>query len=403
MIRVTLERPSAALAAQWAELAPFADNAFMHPVALEAASKTLLAVITVLLAWDTAVEPNKLVGWWALQGKHLLLWPYFETLPFNYAFLSTPVIAPDMAAEVMPAFLAAVAHEKGLPHTLRVRDLDAAGPAADAIRAAGLPHTTLDGDQRPIATREVGIKRSGSTRKKLRQDWNRLAATGKLEAVDVRDPAEIGAALEAFLEMEAASWKGNRGTALLSDPADAAFARRLIADMSAIGQASVALLKLDGKPIAAQVLLYSGRTAYTWKTSYDLAHAKHSPGTLLVDWISTQLLDSNAVDTIDSCAVGDSFMANLLSGRKPIGNMVLSARPGFSPSYLAVAGYYRLRQLAKTVRNRVRNHRHAPKAAPAQAPTAPLSPQAAPMAGPFAETATLHAAAAPGPKADRAA
>lgn len=400
MIRVTIERPTAALAAQWAELAPHATNAFMHPAALKAASETFLTVITILLAWDTAVEPNKLVGWWALQGKHLFFWPYLETLPFNYAFLSTPVIAPEMAAEVMPAFLAAVASEKDMPRTLRIRDLDADGPAAAAILAARLPHTVLEGDQRPVATRDAGLKRSGSTRKKLRQDWNRLAATGKLEAVDVRDPAEIGAALEAFLEMEAAGWKGNRGTALLSDPTDAAFARRLIADMGAIGQASVALLKLDGKPIAAQVLLYSARTAYTWKTSYDPALAKFSPGTLLVDWISTQLLDSNAVDIIDSCAVGNGFMANLLSGRKPITNMVLSARHGFSPAYLAVAGYYRLRQTAKAFRNRALARREAaPRPAPSPAPVTP----AAPAAGPFAETSALHAAAAPGPKADHVA
>ena len=219
MIRVTIERPSAALAAQWDGLAPIATNAFMHPAALKAASDTLLAVITVLLAWDTAVEPNKLVGWWALQGKHLLFWSYFDTLPFNYAFLSTPIIAPGMAPEVMPAFLAAVASQKDLPNTLHLRDFDGDGPAADALGAMNLPRTLFDAGERPVATRDAGIKRTGSTRKKLRQDWNRLAATGALEVENVRDHASVGAALDVFLEMEAAGWKGNRGTALLNDPA----------------------------------------------------------------------------------------------------------------------------------------------------------------------------------------
>ena len=48
--------------------------------------------------------------------------------------------------------------------------------------------------------------------------------------------------------MEAASWKGSRGTALLCDEEDATFARRLISDLAAGGNASVALLRVDGNP-----------------------------------------------------------------------------------------------------------------------------------------------------------
>ena len=58
--------------------------------------------------------------------------------------------------------------------------------------------------------------------------------------------------------MKSASWKGARGTALLCDEEDATFVRRLIGDLAAQGNASVALLRVDGRPIAAQVLLYCG-------------------------------------------------------------------------------------------------------------------------------------------------
>lgn len=375
MIRVTIERPSIALAAHWEKVAPFASNAFMHPVALQAASDTLSAAITVLLAWDTSEEPNRLVGWWALQRRRLLLWSYLEAQPFSYAFLSTPVLAPGTADDVMPAFLSAIARGNGLPATLRLRDFDGAGPHASALDAAALPHTLLVTDLRPTATREDGLKRSGSTRKKLRQDWNRLAATGELEAINVRAPDAIGAAIEAFLELEASGWKGDRGTALLNDAADAAFARRFIADMAAAGLASIALLRLDGRPVAAQVLIYSGRTAYTWKTSYDPGLAKYSPGMLLVDRICTELLDSGEIDMLNSCAVADGFMGRLLSGRKPMLDMIVSTRSGWSPSYLAVAGYFRLREWAKQMRNRTLVAR------PAPAQPTPLA------AGPFAELA----------------
>src|SRR5690606_27907134 len=127
--------------------------------------------------------------------------------------------------------------------------------------------------QRPIAAREIGIKRTGATRKKLRQTWNRLAAEGGIAVENVRESARIGDAFETFLRLEAAGWKGRGGTALLNNRRDVRFARRLIADMAEAGQASVCILSVDGRPIATQVVFYCGRIAYTWKTSFDPAYA----------------------------------------------------------------------------------------------------------------------------------
>ena len=78
-----------------------------------------------------------------------------------------------------------------------------------------------------------------------------------------RTPGEFAEAFEVFLAMEAGSWKGAQGTALLSDAKDAAFARRRVHDLAAGQNASVALLRVNGTAIAAQVVLYCGRTGYT--------------------------------------------------------------------------------------------------------------------------------------------
>ena len=96
-------------------------------------------------------------------------------------------------------------------------------------------------------------------------------------------------AFETYLAMEAESWKGARGTALLCDEEDATFVRRLIGDLAAQGNASVALLRVDGRPIAAQVLLYCGTTAYTWKTAFDSEFGKYSPGALLIEKMTERL------------------------------------------------------------------------------------------------------------------
>ncbi len=147
----------------------------------------------------------------------------------------------------------------------------------------------LSESARPFVTREFGVKRSGSTRKKLRQDWNRLTALGAVDVVNDRTPDGAAQAFESFLALEKASWKGAEGTALLSDPRDAAFVRRLLQNLAAQGNASVALLRVDGEAIAAQVLMYCGTTAYTWKTAFNAKYAKYSPGALLIDKITDEL------------------------------------------------------------------------------------------------------------------
>ena len=54
-------------------------------------------------------------------------------------------------------------------------------------------------------------------------------------------------------------------------------------DLAAQGDASVALLRVNGETISAQVLMYCGATAYTWKTAFDSGFARYSPGALLID------------------------------------------------------------------------------------------------------------------------
>ena len=202
----------------------------------------------------------------------------------------------------------------------------------------GIAPLMLSETARPFVTREFGVKRSGSTRKKLRQDWNRLSALGAVDVVNDRDAAGVEQAFETFLAMEKASWKGEQGTALLSDSHDAAFVRRLLHDLAAQGDASVALLRVDGEAIAAQVLMYCGTTAYTWKTAYDAKFGKYSPGTLLVDRITEELFAGPDIQAINSCAAEDSFMGQLWAGRRDMVDMLFDIGPGKSLGYRIEAG-----------------------------------------------------------------
>jgi CelD/BcsL family acetyltransferase involved in cellulose biosynthesis len=319
MISVDIGAPDPAMAGAFDALAKrAAPNVFMHPAALGAVAATDFAHVHVLQAWSDGGDTRKLVGFWALRERRIApFWRFLQSPPYDYAFVASPVIDPDFADAVMPAFLDAIANDARLPKVIKLKLLDgeAAAPIMAALQARCGAMLKLAEHPRPFLAGESGRKRSGSTGKKLRQDWNRLNALGLAEIVNNRACGAERAAFEIFLQLELDSWKGSSGTALRSQSEDAAFARLFIANLSERGAASVALLRLDGRPIAAQVLLYSGAMAYTWKTAFDAEFSKFSPGALLIDKV-TDALFAAGVTQIESCATEDSFMAQLWTGRR---------------------------------------------------------------------------------------
>jgi hypothetical protein len=340
----------------------------MHPAALKAATTTGFADVHMLLAWAQRASPPQLVGVWALQRMHITpLGPSFLAAPpYDYAFVSNPVVDPDFAESAVAGFFDAIERERSLPKVIRLRYLDGSAESYAAITSAlaarGAQALKLSERERPYVTKDFGLKKSGSTRKKLRQDWNRLSALGAVEIVNERGGDTVAGAFETYLAMEAASWKGSRGTALLCDEEDAIFTRRLIHDLAAGGNASVALLRIDGRPIAAQVLLYCGATGYTWKTAFDADYGKFSPGALLVDKITEQLFADGGIEAIESCSPEGGFMNQIWDGRRTTVDMLadVGARKslGFHAVMASERGYAQLRGL----RNRLRDMSWSPHA-----------------------------------------
>lgn len=352
MLTVEIRAPDLTMVPPWDALTQRASaNVFMHPAALCEASA--FVKIHVLLAW----AGETLVGLWALRERRFLrvLPASLAAPPYEYAFVATPVIDPDHAEAVMPAFLEAISRNRALPNVIYAQFLESGSESFRALQKAlgGRPVLMLADRERAFLNGESERKRSGSTGKKLRQDWNRLSAEGAADVVNERAPEAVRAAFEVFLQLEAESWKGDKGTSLLSKADDAAFARNWISALAGHGSASVALLRVNGKPIAAQVLLYSGNTAYTWKTAYNIAFSKFSPGALLIDKL-TDALFAEGITSIDSCSAPGSFMTQLWTGRRANVDMLIDVGARKSMSFhLAVLGE-RAYAFAREQRNRLR-------------------------------------------------
>ena len=354
MVSVEIRAPDLALVPHWdALVARAGGNVFMHPAALCAAAATGFSKIHVLLAWDA----DNLVGLWALRERRVApLFPKFLAAPpYEYAFVASPVIDP--AYDVMPAFFDAIAREPALPKVVQLKLLDGDDATYHATLAALVGRNAqmlkLSERARPFLGNESERKRSGSTGKKLRQDWNRLSALGAVEVINERAAGEVRAALEMFLTLEAQSWKGQNGTALLCKDDDAAFARRFLGDLAECKGASVALLRVDGKAIAAQVLLYSGSMAYTWKTAFDAEFAKFSPGALLIDKVTDGLFAAG-IAQIESCSPEGSFMEQLWTGRHSTVDMLVDVGARKSAAFMLAAASEHVYTWAREKRNHLR-------------------------------------------------
>jgi hypothetical protein len=133
----------------------------------------------------------------------------------------------------------------------------------------------------------------------LRRNGARLARAGRLSMTMVRGGAELEPALDRYEGVYATSWKP-------PEPYPA-FIRRLAAGVAAAGALRLALLYLDGRPIAAQIwLVWQGR-AILYKLAHDRTCDALSPGTVLTMRTLERLLEEEHIAELDLGAGDDPY------------------------------------------------------------------------------------------------
>lgn len=147
-------------------------------------------------------------------------------------------------------------------------------------------------------------------RKEYRRLQARLGEAGRFEALEFRegDPASWVAE---FLTLEAAGWKGKRGTALRANADAVLMLHDAARGLEAAGKLRFWKLALDGKPIAMMYAIADGREAWLGKIAYDENWARFSPGVLLILHATEQMF-AEGITQADSCAIPDHPMINQL-------------------------------------------------------------------------------------------
>jgi hypothetical protein len=193
--------------------------------------------------------------------------------------------------------------------------------------------------------------------KELRRQRSRLADDGALQFAVAEAPHQVAKALDQFLKLEAAGWKGKRGTALGSNAGDARFIKDAAAKLAANNNFKVATLTRGAEVIAVGLAVQHGSRAYFYKVAYDEALAKWSPGVQLTLEFTKHFCADATVADVDSTATADHPMINhIWRKRLEVGEVLLPTGEGASLRSIRLAIHMRrvLREGARRIVNRFR-------------------------------------------------
>lgn len=324
---IELEELTAPDVEAWRELAANAGepNPFGEPEFVLAAARAFAAPGVGLLVVRSGTRwlgclPVQLVRRW-----RRVPWPGLATWRVSYAYLGTPLLDAD---RLDTALWSLVSHRQRGAGYVALEWLGCDGPIADAV--AGISDRTevvayerferaaLVRAEHPHGT--AGL--SAHHRRELGRHGRRLAERlgGPLE---LTDRAGDGAAVERFLALEGAGWRGPRGAALNSDPRRVDLFREVCEGFTATGRLDLLELHAAGRPAAMTCNLRAGDTLFCFSIAYDEELRRYSPGVQLIVATAERFGADPALRRMDSCSQPDNATLNrLLPGRRRLGSFV---------------------------------------------------------------------------------
>jgi CelD/BcsL family acetyltransferase involved in cellulose biosynthesis len=332
----------APIAEAWRDLAAGAlePNVFYEPSFALPAAQIFGRDAGAVLVWS-GTEPRRLLGFFPARiqrRRYGVKLPVLTGFTHSYGPLGVPLVEREAAEPIVAAWLAYLAADADLPGLMLMPYLTANGPFATVLetilRRAQMPSADFNRHERallaPAGERDLYVERSLGQRqhKELRRHWRRLGETGAVLFSSATEPDAITAALADFFALEAAGWKGRAGTAMTGRADIRHFIETAVSGLAAEGLVAIDRIRLDGRAVAATIVLRSGRTVWFWKIAYDEAFSKVSPGVMLSVVLTDELLEDPTVARADSCATaGHPMIDHLWRERLPLADRLIAIRP----------------------------------------------------------------------------
>ncbi len=236
-------------------------------------------------------------------------------------FLGTPLVRRGEETAFWSALLECLDGAAWAPNFLHLRGLVEDGPVHRGLAAAAALHrrscatvhcesrALLENGFDPEAYYRAAVR--PKKRKEIRRLQSRLAELGEVRARRLEPDEPLEPWCDAFLALERAGWKGRADTALACDPNTQLFFRGAVAGAHAAGRLEFLRLDLDGRPIAMLANFLAPPGSFSFKTCFDEAFARFSPG-LLIQLENLAILNRRNIGWMDSCAVAGHPMIDSL-------------------------------------------------------------------------------------------
>ena len=322
-----LSSVSGRLSAAWDDLAADAleANAFAERWFVMAAARHFPCEVQLIEVWDgfpsgsarlVALMPVCIAPKYGRSPvRHVTNWLH------RHSFLGTPLIRRGHGIVAWKTLLSVLDEADwacGLFHVSGIVEDGATHLALEAAAAVmGRPCDKVHRSERALLASDLSPQDyyERTVRKKKRKELKRLSARlAELGTVTVRHLThayEVGPWCDAFLDLEAAGWKGQGGTALASDSESELFLRTLLHDAFAAGRLEMLRLELDGRALAILVNFITPPGSFSFKIAFDESYARFSPG-VLIQLENLEILNRRDIEWMDSCAVEDHPMINSL-------------------------------------------------------------------------------------------
>lgn len=122
-------------------------------------------------------------------------------------------------------------------------------------------------------------------RSNLRNRFKRLGGIGPVSVVTITAGETLAGDLEAGLQLEAAAWKGEAGTAISCDPQISKFYATLAQRAAERGWMRLSFLQAGAQRVAFDYSLFYKNRIHLLKIGYDPAYAPYSPSNLLLSMV----------------------------------------------------------------------------------------------------------------------
>jgi CelD/BcsL family acetyltransferase involved in cellulose biosynthesis len=260
--------------------------------------------------------------------------------------LVDPEAGPAAAAEVVGAALGEV-------DGLVLHDAPWDGPAVAAIRALAPWARRIPGrSSLVVAAGEPALARR---RREVAYEIRRARRLGTQVTVEVAGaPDDVAGALEVLLDLHRRRWEGGQDVSGFSrDAADVALHRRAVADAARAGMARIAVVREDGRPVAACLSLVAAGGGMLYRNASAPPGRMRGPGVLTTITSIDALLAAGA-DRVDLGIGRELYKRRMGPASMPSTILVAAATRRAQPALtLAVEGRRVARDLVRAGRGRL--------------------------------------------------